>query len=154
MQYLGPAPLNDNGSHLMALNRRLRNGSEITQFAAAAPKPARKTQVATVTQKPRLEPESEMIANEDFQPEPQPSGKGNYFVQVGSFADPDNAERARNDVAGTGPVQVEPLESQSGTLYRVRVGPLQDEMQARDALQSIVVVGHTDARLILAQGMM
>jgi rare lipoprotein A len=94
------------------------------------------------------------MASADLQSQPAPSGKGNYFVQVGSFADPNNAERARNDVANTGPVQVVPLEGQSGTVYRVRVGPLEDETQARDALQSVVVAGHTDARLIVSHGMM
>jgi cell division protein FtsN len=46
------------------------------------------------------------------------------------------------------------LEGQTGTLYRVRVGPLEDETQARDALHSVVVAGHSDARLVIAQGMM
>lgn len=137
VKYLGPAPLNDNGSHLMAMNKRLQNGAPLRQYAAAKPKP----KVA-------------MAAKIVAPPPPAASGDGDYFIQVGSFTNPDNAERARNDVASAGPVEVVPLEGSSGTLYRVRVGPLVDESQARDALQTVMVAGHTDARLVVAQGMM
>lgn len=152
VQYLGPAPLNDNGTQLAALNRRLTDGGAETQFAATQPKPAHKVQIAGISQAPKRQNQTafKMASAE----EQLPAAKGNYFVQVGSFADPSNAERARNDVADTGPVQVVPLEGQSGTVYRVRVGPLEDESQARNALQSVVVAGHTDARLVVAQGMM
>ena len=36
VQYIGPAPLNDQGQHLAAMNRELRNGTPINQMMAAA----------------------------------------------------------------------------------------------------------------------
>jgi rare lipoprotein A len=47
-----------------------------------------------------------------------------------------------------------PLSGSDGTLYRVRVGPLSDEIEAENALQQVVDAGHPDARLILAQNML
>lgn len=136
VKYLGPAPLNDNGSHLLAMNRNLRGGTPLRQFAAAP-------------RKPKMEVAAKIVS-----PPPAKQAGGDYFIQVGSFANPDNAERARNAVASAGPVEVVPLEGSSGTLYRVRVGPLVDESEARNALQTVVVAGHTDARLVMAHGMM
>jgi cell division protein FtsN len=83
-------------------------------------------------------------------PEVALSQASDYFVQVGSFANPDNAERARLDMASVGPVEVMTLSGSSGTLYRVRVGPLDDESAARTALAQAVGAGHPDARVILA----
>ena len=80
--------------------------------------------------------------------------KSGYFVQVGSFSNPENAEKMRLELASFGPVEVMPLEGAVGTLYRVRVGPLADQDQAETALQQVVDAGHADARLIVARRML
>ena len=101
VQYIGPAPLNDQGQHLAAMNRELRNGTPVNHMMAAAEGRwnGGETQVAA--------------ADQDF--EAYPAVKTNiasasaaydtpdYFVQVGSFADPYNAERAREELAEFGP---------------------------------------------------
>ena len=72
----------------------------------------------------------------------------NYFVQVGSFADPDNAERIRQQLSDVGPVQVAELMGSNGPIYRVRLGPLHDADEAQVALNQVVGYGLADARVI------
>jgi rare lipoprotein A len=147
VQYIGPAPLNDQGQHLAALNQELRNGASVRQMMALLNGDAinRPTQLAAA------EPDYD-----SDQPEPTIGSATNdyqspqYFVQVGSFADPYNAERAREELADSGPVQVEQLIGVAGPLYRVRIGPIQNEGQAQVALRQAVDLGHPDARLITA----
>jgi rare lipoprotein A len=136
VQYLGPAPLNDRGSELMALNDRLRNGDSAPVMTAALAMPAKRANYA-----PR---ESFSTAE----------ASGGFFVQVGSFRDPDNAERTRVELAGSGPVVITAVSGAAGELYRVRIGPLPDATQAQRALQDAVNAGHSDAKLVTAQGVL
>jgi len=63
-----------------------------------------------------------------------PTSKG-WAVQLGSFSKADSAERLAAQVRSKGHnAFVMPVKSGSGTLYRVRVGPLKDR-SAADALQ-------------------
>ena len=147
VQYIGPAPLNDQGQQLAALNQELRNGTSVGQMTALLNGDAinRPTQLAAA------EPDYD-----SDQPEPTIASATNdyqspqYFVQVGSFADPYNAERAREELADSGPVEVEQLIGVAGPLYRVRIGPIRNEDQAQVALRQAVDLGHPDARLITA----
>ena len=147
VQYIGPAPLNDQGSAPRGHEPRIAqrhagqpddgrgrgtlDGSE-TQVAAAEPDStatSRQTNIAS--------------ASNDYE-------TPDYFVQVGSFADPYNAERAREELANSGPVEVQELDGLAGPLYRVRIGPMKNEGQAQIALRQAVDLGHPDARLIMA----
>ncbi len=49
------------------------------------------------------------------------------FLQLGAFAQAANADRLRDAIAAyqLGPVSIEPREAEQGTVYRVRLGPLQ-----------------------------
>ena len=133
VQLIGPAPLNDKGTHLAAMNRELRRGTPLRKMIArAGGNPETETALAVVEA-----------------PEP-PTPAGNYYVQVGSFADQGNAERTREELANVGPVEIESLDGSNGTIYRVRLGPLADEGKAEVALQEAVDAGHPDARLVVA----
>src|SRR5262249_18032874 len=153
----GPAPLNDQGQHLAAMNRELRRGTPLNQMMAAADgRLTSEMQVAaadqafgtdrsddqTFTSYPTVETTMTSASSAYETPD--------YFVQVGSFADPDNAERARNELAHSGPVQIQELMGSQGRLYRVRIGPMKNENQAQLALRQAVGLGHPDARLIMA----
>lgn len=136
VQYLGPAPLNDRGSQLMALNEGLSDGASTPVMTAALAAPAKQANYA-----PRAA-FTESVAS------------AGYFVQVGSFRDPVNAERTRDELSGAGPVVITPVSGAGGQLYRVRIGPLPDESQAQRALQDAVNAGHSDARVVAAQGIL
>lgn len=154
VQYIGPAPLNDQGQHLAAMNRELRNGTPLRQMMAAANgdiSGGMGSGVQIAAAEPSFEPTpvyqgaapTIASATNNYQsPE--------YFVQVGSFADPYNAQRAREELANSGPVQVQELTGSAGPLYRVRIGPMNNEGQAQFALRQAVDLGHPDARLIMA----
>jgi rare lipoprotein A len=147
VQYIGPTPLNDQGQHLAALNRELRKGTPVNQMMAAANgELIGETQAAmadkSFTSYPTVETNVATASAEYEAPD--------YFVQVGSFADPYNAERAREELANSGPVEVQELMGSQGPLYRVRIGPMKNEGQAQLALRQAVDLGHPDARLIMA----
>jgi rare lipoprotein A len=125
VQYLGPAPLNDRGGDLMAMNQRLQRGTGFTALAAAAPAPA-----AVAAAKLPL--------------------RHGYYVQVGAYSDPRNAERARDALRPVGPISVTSIAGQLGTLYKVQLGPLEDQVKAVAALDQVVAQGHADARLVQA----
>ncbi|WP_119274039.1 septal ring lytic transglycosylase RlpA family protein [Taklimakanibacter deserti] len=147
VQYIGPAPLNDQGQHLAAMNRELRNGTPLNRMMAAAEGwSTGETEVAAVDQGFESYPTVQTnIASASTAYETP-----DYFVQVGSFADPYNAERAREELANSGPVEVQELMGSQGPLYRVRIGPMKNQGQAQLALRQAVDLGHPDARLIMA----
>ncbi|MGE0239826.1 MAG: septal ring lytic transglycosylase RlpA family protein [Parvibaculaceae bacterium] len=148
VQYIGPAPLNDQGQHLAAMNRELRNGTPLNRMMAAAEGrwSGGETQVAAVEQGFGTYPTVQTNIASASAAYDTPD----YFVQVGSFADPHNAERAREELANSGPVEVQELMGSQGPLYRVRIGPMKNEGQAQLALRQAVDRGHPDARLIMA----
>ena len=74
-----------------------------------------------------------------------------YYVQVGAYSDPRNAERARDALRPVGPISVTSIAGQLGTLYKVQLGPLDDQVKAVAALDQVVSQGHPDARLVQAR---
>lgn len=125
VQYLGPAPLNDRGGDLMAMNQHLQRRTGLTTLAAAMPAPA-----AIGASLPQRQ---------------------SYYVQIGAYSDPRNAERAREALRPVGPVSVTSIAGQLGTLYKVQLGPLEDQVKAVAALDQAVAQGHADARLVQAR---
>jgi rare lipoprotein A len=147
VQYIGPAPLNDKGSHLMAMNRELKHGTPLRNLIASADgDTGQNYQVATAEEPPvqrvRYAQEPVQQFNE------QVDNTSYVFVQVGSFADPENAERIRNDLSEVGKVQVTEVEGSTGLLYRVRIGPFTDPDKAQYALNQVQDYGMPDARLV------
>ena len=62
---------------------------------------------------------------------PDPTG-GYFTVQVGAFRERANAERLRERLNATySPIYIQPFDSADGTLYRVRVGKIAGEDEAR-----------------------
>lgn len=163
VQYIGPAPLNDNGSHLMAMNQELDNGTSMRKMIARADRrkgqmPDDEVQVAEVKPKkkkapapPPPEPEYETAS---YEPEPAPAPEASptmeitYFVQLGSFSDEGNAVRARDSFASVWPVQFIELSGAAGPVYRVRLGPISSTADAETALIDAQAAGYGDARLI------
>jgi rare lipoprotein A len=147
VQYIGPAPLNDEGSHLVAMNRELKHGTPLRQMIAAANGGrSQDFQVADAEREPAQRVKYTEEPVQQF--EQAQSASVNYFVQVGSFADPDNAERIREQLSDVGPVQVAEIMGSNGPIYRVRVGPLHDEDEAQVALNQVYGYGLPDARVI------
>jgi len=163
VQYIGPAPLNDNGSHLMAMNDELARGTSMKRMIAAADRDSRQPrgniQFAAATPKPAkakviADPAPVTVAYEapaqTAAPVPASGMEDDYYVQIGSFGDPKNAEKARESLAAAWPVQVLEVTGNGAPLFRVRIGPLADRSDADTALDQAVSLGHPDAHVVVA----
>lgn len=71
------------------------------------------------------------------------------FVQAGAFADHGNATQVQGQLKAFGSAVITPVEVDGRTLYRVRVGPFDDLEKADAALERVIDVGQTDARLVV-----
>lgn len=149
VQYIGPAPIDDDGSNLVAMNQELENGTPLRQMIAAASGKRRAEPVQVAEADPveqgayAAEPEQSIE-----QMEPSAPSAVNYFVQAGTFADPDNAERLRQEFVNIGPVQVAELMGNDGPVYRMRVGPFDNLDDAQTALNQVHGYGLPDAHLL------
>ncbi len=77
------------------------------------------------------------------------SVSGAFYVQVGAFTRPANAERLVRQLSAYGEQAfVEPAQVRGATWYRVRVGPVLDQGQGWAALNRVRGLGHRDARLV------
>jgi rare lipoprotein A len=143
VQYIGPAPLNDQGTHLAAMNRELQRGTPIDRMIAAAGdgKPEGHTQVSLAAAVPQPQwAQSSALKVADRA----------YFIQVGAFSNIGNAERARTNLSDLGQVQVTSVNTGLKTLYRVTLGPIAVS-SAEYALSEVQAKGHRDARLLTAR---
>ncbi len=71
------------------------------------------------------------------------------FVQAGTFAVPENAQRVRARLAALGGVDiVRGTAGSGGALYRVRVGPVASEAEAARLLHQVVDHGYPGARVV------
>ncbi len=77
----------------------------------------------------------------------QPSDS-QLFLQVGAFRDRDNAERLRNNIQAQnlGDVRVVMADTESGTFFKVQVGPLSDTGEADSVARSLKPLGIDEAR--------
>ncbi len=173
VQYIGPAPINDKGAkHLVAMNLENKRGTSLGRMIAAADRRqggVSDSDVMVAEAKPAKkakppQPKFETVAYETPAPEPvvaaetaeQPDASGvetNFFIQLGSFTDPENAARARDTFASVWPVQFIELLGAAGPVYRVRLGPIASEADAQTALENAYAAGYGDARLVRSQAM-
>ena len=162
VQYIGRAPLNDNGTHLVAMNKENNRGTPLRRMIAAASRGKSGSyvpdvMVAEVKPKQVEAPQAETVAYAAPAPDggtSAPSGvESSYLIQLGFFADPGNAARARDRFASVWPVQFIEMMRSGGLVYVVRLGPVVDRGDALTALEDAIAAGYGDARMIRAQAM-
>lgn len=74
------------------------------------------------------------------------SAPGTYFVQVGAYSDPGNAQRVRDAVSTAGPVVMDTRTTASGAeLFRVRVGPWTSREEADNARRTLSTLGYAES---------
>ncbi len=71
-----------------------------------------------------------------------------YYVQLGAFGRAENVERLQNQLKNLGQIQVSPLQTNGGVLYRVRLGPLIDQAQAHAVQRQVQSYGLPDAKIV------
>jgi rare lipoprotein A len=140
VQWLGNAPLNDNGTHLAMMNRKLAKGSGLKYLVASTeidPGEERKSQIRQDSAaRQQLVSES---SNENL------SDVEGYLVKVGTFGDVGNARAVYDQVASYGLAQMIEVNAESGALYRVQLGPFRSKLSAQEALYSLQNEGFPDA---------
>lgn len=175
VQYIGKAPLNDNGADLIAMNEKF--GTSVagrTMFASKrtkrrpAPAPAAPRQIVQATTvAPAVEARpvrqtddtisraggtTHMVVSPSTQTASAPplttAGTSSFYVQAAAFSDQNNALRLSDNLRTIGNVQVDAKQVGEAVYYLVRVGPLFDEFAADTALRQVVAAGHRDARII------
>jgi rare lipoprotein A len=73
---------------------------------------------------------------------------GRIFVQAGTFAVPENAQRVRARIAALGSVEIVRSAAKGTELYRVRLGPVASEAAAARLLGKVVDSGYPGARVV------
>jgi rare lipoprotein A len=137
VRYLGPAPrrVNADGSPAPA-----------SVQAPATPAPAQAEEGPLAAQTVETADLAGAPTGADrpvFAPAP---AMGRYFVQVGAYSDPANAQRVRDAAASAGPVVVDVRTAASGTeLFRVRVGPWENREQAEAAQRTLSTLGYAES---------
>jgi len=131
VQYIGSAPLNDKGTDLAAMNSAITKGPIVAKIPASS------------THKPVLADASLITSSVSNQSKP-----GAFVIQVGYFSNITDADRTRSRFENIGPVEIFTVATDSDILFDVRIGPLNDQVQARGALKDVMSAGYHDAKLI------
>ena len=70
------------------------------------------------------------------------------FVQAGSFAIYDNAERLAKQLVSIAPIIIESVTVDSRKMYRVKLGPIASVAGADSVLEKVISAGHGSARVV------
>ncbi len=134
VQYIGRAPLQDpTYGHLAAMNDELKRRTPLNEMIAGA------------NLRDGRYGDNQPVYQAASVSAPATTAAGGYYIQVAAFADPGNAQRTKEALADLGTVQIKPANGSFGPLYRVRVGPLNNQASAQSALQQVRARGHHDA---------
>lgn len=79
------------------------------------------------------------------------SSGSHYYVQAGTFAVRENAERLRDRLSATGNLTISSIDRDGRLLYRVRIGPFDDVEAADAALVTLAGLGTTGAQVVVDQ---
>lgn len=113
--------------------------------------------VANKTSPPPAKPASAAAPVVAARPEPATAASaspaaprgGNWFVQIGGYADIDNARQAQKQVRSHNQdCIIAPVDTNKGTLYRVRAGPYRDRETAQAAQARLSAAGFASAALV------
>ena len=141
-----PARMDTPMSLVEVLKRRLPG-----QGAAILGQPERGPAVETADPQPPEQADSSAATPDGNEPPPAqasqevgsptspPSAVGNFVVQAGAFANPDNAERVAQAIGGS--------ILRQGNLHLVRTGPFETRAEAEASLAKVKAAGYRDARI-------
>lgn len=127
-------------------NAPLYNKSKPPAPAASAPKPATKPAPAPAVKQPPAKPASADPLGDLARAKAGTADPFAYFVQVGAFRTPEDAETQRAKLSLTGVEAKVTEKEQSGRqIYRVRVGPFDRKDEAEKTKERLDAAGHETA---------
>lgn len=155
-------------SRALALQMKGQGGTEV---ASLAPQPRVQVQAETLpapgsTEKPKpvavVKPAAAPVAAHDPPPthldgvdlakqqvKLVPVKPTQIFIQAGAFSRFDNAHRLSAILSPFGPTTVSQVDTKSGTLFRVRIGPIGSVSDADTLLERVIGSGHPEARIVV-----
>ncbi|HET8882830.1 MAG TPA: SPOR domain-containing protein, partial [Solimonas sp.] len=126
-------------------------GTAVASTAAKpdeAPKPAPAESKPAPTPAPVQKPAAPGKTDAPHATPASPSSQ-RWYVQVGGFADIDNARKVLASLKSAGqPNLLAPVETGKGTIYRVRGGPYASEAAAQQALGTIKALGYPGSQIV------
>lgn len=146
VQYAGRAPMNgDDRRERQFLTERANGQQNFSAVRQQAPRSVERSQTWSPTA--YRSGHSNGVVSQSRQSRERLQSKGAAYIQVGLFRDLENAERLRRDLAHVGAVEVAPMSSENGHIYRVRVGPI-DALDAERTVATIAQRGVSDTRVV------
>jgi rare lipoprotein A len=76
-------------------------------------------------------------------------GSSQIFIQAGAFMRFENANRMNAALQPYGSAAISQVQTKTGTLFRVRIGPLANVNEADSLLEKVIGAGYPDAKLII-----
>ncbi len=138
VQWIGNAPLNDQGAHLAMMNKKLGQGASVNSLVAAASGRADRN-------------EDVQMANYEPEPTDQFRRAESQVMHIGRFASLEEAEAVRRQLSSIGPIQVYEWDTAEGPVYKVQMGPFRSAIGAKDALSAVRDEGFDAAKLEAAR---
>lgn len=129
-----------------SLENAAANLESVTKDWVAEGKKSPDEAAKPVASKPHVIPGVQLPA-EDETPEIVSEVPG-HFIQAGTYSVKGNAERSGKMLRGIADVSIKSVSVNNKTLYRVRLGPIQDMKIAQLALEKVIKMGHPDAVLL------
>jgi rare lipoprotein A len=141
VQFIEKAPLDDQGHHLMALNKALKDGANLPRLKNFASGNTVMVAQAAPKKAPRKSQRN---------PDPEIGSDETLLIQVGVFRNPDNAQIAVDRLADLGTPQVVGTKAKGMPAYRVQIGPFASMVEAEVALVQTQSEGYVDANIVRA----
>lgn len=124
-------------------------GADVTPAAASGPSPLQIVAAQNAQPVPPVAaPAQAEFARKEVRQVPVRGGQGVY-VQVGAFTQHENAHRLAAMVSGYGSVNISSRIVNNQEFFRVRLGPFDQVASADAALQQMLKIGQSNARIVV-----
>ena len=153
VKLIGPAPLKDSAQHMVAMNQAMNDGASLSQIASLADNPNARASIQVADAAP---PRRKIKVQAAVQQASVPADEvvptsGGFIVRVAVFHSLDNATAAYDALNSLGPTQIVKAVGANGPLYRVQMGPIDNEADAVTARDNAIANGFEDARIVETQ---
>lgn len=102
----------------------------------------------TLPEPESVSPSAGQPPKETFSPPPSTTTSGVYTIQAGVFSTEDNAKKLVGRISSLASANIENVDVNGRSLWRVRVGSYDDKQSANEILDKVRAAGVPDARVI------